>query len=88
MAARNELEREIDLMKERLEANQRVLDATKAELDLRENRLSMLDREVMVLHTCQRQPVSAGTSLDVLCVCCKHIQISFSREKEGGRRRG
>ena len=52
-AARHELEREVELMKERLDANQRVLEATKAELDLRENRLSALDREVMVVHTQQ-----------------------------------
>jgi hypothetical protein len=33
-------------MKERLEANQRALDATRAELELRDNRLATLDREV------------------------------------------
>lgn len=46
LAARADLDREVGLLKERLEANQRALDATRAELEMRENRLSTLDREM------------------------------------------
>ncbi|XP_046545107.1 coiled-coil domain-containing protein 170-like [Haliotis rubra] len=46
LAGKREVEREIELMKERLDANQRSLDATRGELELRQGRLSSLDREV------------------------------------------
>lgn len=45
MAARRDLEREVSLLKERIEANQKALEATRGELELRENRFSSLDRE-------------------------------------------
>lgn len=45
MSDRRTMEREIDLLRERLEASQRSLDATRGELDLRESRLSSLDEE-------------------------------------------
>ncbi|KAH9514836.1 hypothetical protein Btru_023757 [Bulinus truncatus] len=46
LAARRDLEREIDLLKERLEASHRALEATKNELQLKENRFSSLDRDL------------------------------------------
>lgn len=52
LGSRRDMEREIVLLKERLDANQRALDATKAELDLRENRLTTLDREVSMFEWC------------------------------------
>ncbi|XP_070180437.1 coiled-coil domain-containing protein 170-like isoform X2 [Littorina saxatilis] len=59
LGSRRDMEREIVLLKERLDANQRALDATKAELDLRENRLTTLDREMRVnthsVHTAASQ---------------------------------
>ncbi|KAK6183719.1 hypothetical protein SNE40_011145 [Patella caerulea] len=45
LAAKRDMEREVDVVKERLEANQRALDATRNELELREGRLNHLDRE-------------------------------------------
>ncbi|ESO87729.1 hypothetical protein LOTGIDRAFT_127327, partial [Lottia gigantea] len=45
LAARRDMEREVEVVKERLEANQRALDATRNELELREGRLNHLDRE-------------------------------------------
>ncbi|XP_059161028.1 coiled-coil domain-containing protein 170-like [Physella acuta] len=44
MAARKDLEREIELLKERLDASHRALDATKNELQLKESRFHSLDR--------------------------------------------
>ncbi|XP_013067200.2 coiled-coil domain-containing protein 170-like [Biomphalaria glabrata] len=46
LAARRDLEREIDLLKERLDASHRALEATKNELQLKENRFSSLDRDL------------------------------------------
>lgn len=86
-AARHELEREVELMKERLDANQRVLEATKAELDLRENRLSALDREVMVVHTHQQISLVYWSALNILPVCLRHTQVYLLERKrvEGSR---
>lgn len=39
------MEREVELLKERLEANHKALEATRSELELRENRFHSLDRE-------------------------------------------
>lgn len=44
LAARHDQEREIGILRERLEANQRSLEATKSELGLREERISSLDK--------------------------------------------
>ncbi|XP_041353054.1 coiled-coil domain-containing protein 170-like [Gigantopelta aegis] len=46
LAGKRDMEREIDIMKERLNATQRSLEATQQELELRQGRLSHLDREV------------------------------------------
>nr|KAG5702124.1 hypothetical protein BaRGS_010390 [Batillaria attramentaria] len=43
LATKRDLEKEIELLKDRLEANQRAMDATRAELELRDNRLATLD---------------------------------------------
>ncbi|XP_025105886.1 coiled-coil domain-containing protein 170-like [Pomacea canaliculata] len=48
LMSKRDVEREVELLKERLEANQRAMDATRAELELRDNRLSTLDREVRI----------------------------------------
>ena len=40
------MEREIEVMKERLDTTQRSLEATQQELELRQGRLSHLDREM------------------------------------------
>lgn len=42
------MEREMTMMRERLDANMRALDAARAELDLKQTRLSSLDREYRV----------------------------------------
>ena len=48
-SARMDMKREIALLKERLDANDRALDATKAELEHRERRMSTLDKEVLCI---------------------------------------
>ena len=45
-SARHELEREIEVLKERLDGSQRALEATQSELSLRDSRLSELEREI------------------------------------------
>ncbi|CAG5130218.1 unnamed protein product [Candidula unifasciata] len=45
IAARRDLEREVELLKERLDANQRALEATRNELELKESRFHSLDRD-------------------------------------------
>lgn len=42
------MEREMTMMRERLDANMRALEAARAELDLKQSRLSSLDREYRV----------------------------------------
>ncbi|XP_076442383.1 coiled-coil domain-containing protein 170-like [Babylonia areolata] len=44
--ARTELEREVQLLKERLEGSEKLHDATKSELVLRESRLNALEQEI------------------------------------------
>ncbi|KAL8611121.1 hypothetical protein ACOMHN_064411 [Nucella lapillus] len=46
--ARMEMEREVDMLKERLDAGQRMLDATNAELQLRGDRLASVEHEMRV----------------------------------------
>ena len=46
LAGKRDVEREVDVMKERLDATQRSLEATQQELELRQGRLSHLDRAV------------------------------------------
>ncbi|CAL1527506.1 unnamed protein product [Lymnaea stagnalis] len=46
LAARHDLEREIELLKERLDASHRALEATRNELQLKESRFSSLDRDL------------------------------------------
>ncbi|XP_022332635.2 coiled-coil domain-containing protein 170-like [Crassostrea virginica] len=48
LTEKRNFEREMTMMKERLDANQRALEAARAELDLKQSRLSSLDREYRV----------------------------------------
>ncbi|OWF37113.1 coiled-coil domain-containing protein 170-like [Mizuhopecten yessoensis] len=50
LSTRNTYEREIELLKERLEASHKSVEATRRELDLRETRISSLDREYRSHH--------------------------------------
>ncbi|KAK3799203.1 hypothetical protein RRG08_054331 [Elysia crispata] len=51
VGSRMELEREIGLLKERLQASNHALEATKAELDMREQRSSTIERELRATST-------------------------------------
>lgn len=91
VAARNDHQREIELLKERLEANQRSLDATRAELDLRNNRLSTLDREVRTTsHSVHTAATSFGLFREQLAnllgTVYESMDSSEERIKEGVRR--
>ena len=66
------------MMKERLDANQRALEAARAELDLKQSRLSSLDREYRVnsedirkvhteAHLFREQVASILSSVDERC---------------------
>lgn len=67
LMSKRDVEREVELLKERLEANQRAMDATRAELELRDNRLSTLDREVISfcpVFTKEKEEDSLNVKLD------------------------
>ena len=45
-SARHELEREIEILKERLQGSQRAMDAIRSELSMRDSRISELERDI------------------------------------------
>lgn len=87
-SARQELEREIVLLKERLDGSQRALEATRAELDLRDTRLSELDRELRTsTHTVHTHSTQYTRFLEQLAALLSDVEGSVYASEEDVRRK-
>ena len=87
-SARQELEREIVLLKERLDGSQRALEATRAELDLRDARLSELDRELRTsTHTVHTHSTQYTRFLEQLAALLSDVEGSVYASEEDVRRK-